>query len=199
MNKTSSVISSSVSSDESTKSGFLGNLLSWKIIYKLCNQLPYQIVWEILKLYNMFAIITLNLDPDYSWGPYTKQVLKIVYYPFRGYYISQGESYTTMIILQSVIFGLLFLTFLVLYFVLKDEHSKGKTLIFLQVMFITQVIPIPIASTLFDPWKCNYSTGIKFPDQYCFGVLQMLYFSCCHFFHFLLWFLRLLLDIICKF
>lgn len=180
MSKSVSVKSSIISSEEGKKSGILGNLISWNIFYKLCNQLSYQKLWGLLRLYDMIAFIELSVDPDYSWGPITKQVLKFIYYPVRGYYISVGESMTTFIILQCVIFAVLFLTFLLLYLILRNENAKGRSLIFLQIvlMVVTQIFPIQLASIIIEPWKCNLITGmmIKFPDQQCFGVPNIIFF-----------------------
>jgi hypothetical protein len=180
MSKALSVKSSSVSSDERSNAGLFGNLISWKIFYKLSNKLPYQHLWIVLKAYNMLALMSLCIDPDFAWGPITKKVLKIIYFPLRGYYFSQGGSYTNMIILESVLFGFMLVTFFTLYLVLRDEHSKGRTLMLLQIllMMIAQVFPVPLSSMVLEPWKCNLATGmmVKFPDQYCFEVPNVIFF-----------------------
>lgn len=137
-------------------------------------------MWSILRIYHILAFIALSLDPDFAWGPVTKQILIYFYIPFRGYYISEGESINVLIVMQSLVFTFVFSTFLILWFVLRNEYAKGRALIFLQMMlmFMTHIIPIPLATMMIEPWKCDFKTGrmIKFPEQSCFGVPNVIFF-----------------------
>ena len=180
MNKAASVKSSSASSDTNSEKGIILSFFSWSVIYKLCNRIPLHRLWAMFRIFNIFCMFALSIDPEYAWGPKTKSVLQIVHTIFRGPFIIKGGSYTTVIIMESITLGILAVSFAFIWGVLRNEHSKGTILVLVQIVLlvIAQVIGVSLGSILTEPWKCNFSTGrlLYFPEQECFKAPNLIFF-----------------------
>jgi len=87
MNKGSvSVKSSSVSSESNAEKGFF-SFFSRGIIYHI----PNHKFWGSFRLFNLFCLFSLSVDPDYALGKTTKSVLH------ENVISRQGECYSFQI------------------------------------------------------------------------------------------------------
>lgn len=179
MPKTVSVKSSSVSSEEKNENGLL-RLFSWNSLYKLCQEVPYfnLLIW--LRLFEIMGYVSLSLDPDYAWGPKTKQFLIYFHTIFLGLNSKIFDSIIPMIVSQIVAFLIIFALFLGIRYVLTSDNPNPKTVLAVQVPFyiITQVISLMLRNIIIDPWRCDYKSGnlLDFPEYKCFETPNLIFF-----------------------
>jgi hypothetical protein len=172
MTKTATVKSSSASSSDSRETGFF-SLFSWSSLYKLCSDIPYYTAIRILDIYVLLGYLSLSVDPDYPWGPTTKKVLIYFHTIFRGVYMREFGSMTTLIIFVSVALAIMLATALGIRYVMRADHPNQSIVHFVQVMLciLTQSLHVLLLSITFEPWKCSFTTGMmmEFPEYKCLG------------------------------
>lgn len=179
MTKTASVRSSSVSSSDTKETGFF-SLFSWSSLYKLCSDVPHYKYLRILRIFELLGYLSLSIDPDYAWGPTTRTILIYLHSIFRGLYMREFGSITLLIVFECIALAVMLFVAVGVRYVMKADHPNQKIVHMIQIMLtiITQVLPVVMLSIIFEPWKCNFGTGMmtEFPEYKCLGTPNVVIF-----------------------
>src|SRR5690606_31223620 len=128
--------------------------------------------------FQSIALISLSLDPSFSWSLNTKSILTAISV-LRGSWKYGG--YTSFIAGYSAI-GVIPLLILVLFFYLQSRDHTSSAVIgtyMIILHFYCKAFFTHILSVFFAPLKCRFATGllVDFADQNCWEVPNVVLFG----------------------
>jgi len=161
--------------------GYLSKLQNQTLefLFLLCGKVPKNNVANLFVfLFQSIALISLSLDPSFSWSSNTKSILTAISV-LRGSWKYGG--YTSFIAGYSAI-GVIPLLILVLFFYLQSRDNTSNAVIGTYMLFLhfaCKAFFTHILTVFFTPLKCKFTVGLlaDFPNQKCWDVPNVVLFG----------------------